>query len=242
MPPEVQDPPQNASSPQVVADVLQWDVRNWSEALRFWERSVEWRQVHNCLELGGREGGLSLWLALHGKNVVCSDYEDTRERAREHHQKYQLGANIEYATIDAVSIPYENHFDVIAFKSMLGAVGGGNDKQRQQLAIDQMHKALKPGGFLLFAENMAGSADPDRQSRLGPGVLGRACRSPSRFRQCRYARRDEVPGLVAGDQRARHREGHGRLGERVGRLRRHAREPRRGPGGRLEAELIFCVQ
>lgn len=157
MPPEVQDPPQNASSPQVIADILQWDVRNWSEALRFWERSVDWPQVHNCLELGGREGGLSLWLALHGKNVVCSDYEDTRERAREHHQKYQLGGNIEYATIDAVSIPYENHFDVIAFKSMLGAVGGGNDKQRQQLAIDQMHKALKPGGYLLFAENMAGS-------------------------------------------------------------------------------------
>ena len=54
-----------------------------------------------------------------------------------------------------------------------------------------------------------------------------------------HARRDEVPGLVARDPRARHGQGDARLGQRAGRLRRHARAPgrrdrrrRRRRGGR----------
>jgi SAM-dependent methyltransferase len=96
-------------------------------------------------------------MALKNKSVVCSDIEDPSQRAREHHGKYRLGGTVEYATIDATSIPYENHFDVIAFKSMLGGVGGGDRIDRQQQAIDQIYKALRPGGKLLFAENLAGS-------------------------------------------------------------------------------------
>jgi 2-polyprenyl-3-methyl-5-hydroxy-6-metoxy-1,4-benzoquinol methylase len=144
-------------SKSLLADVIQWDVRNWSEALRYWERNVDWNRVENCLELGAKEGGLSLWMALKGKSVVCSDVDDTQARARARHAKYDLENPIEYAVIDAADIPFENHFDIIAFKSMLGAIGAGGHKERQQAAIDQMHKALKPGGKLLFAENMAAS-------------------------------------------------------------------------------------
>jgi SAM-dependent methyltransferase len=143
--------------PRLLADIIRWDVHNWSQALDFWERAVDWNRVEHCLELGARDGGLSLWMALKHKSVVCSDIEDPSARAREHHARYHLAGAIEYATIDATSIPYENHFDVIAFKSMLGGVGGGDRIDRQRLAIDQMHKALRPGGYLLFAENLAGS-------------------------------------------------------------------------------------
>ncbi len=142
----------------LVADIIQWDVRNWSEALDFWERNVDWDKVDTCLELGSKEGGLSLWLALKGKSVLCSDVEDSQDRARAHHQKHHLNGAIEYAIVDATDMPYENQFDVIAFKSVLGGIGGGGHKERQQRAIDEIHKALKPGGKLLFVENLAGSA------------------------------------------------------------------------------------
>ncbi len=142
---------------RLVADVIQWDVRNWSVALRFWERNVDWQSVHECLELGGRDGGLSLWLGLKGKHVVCSDVEDNRMRAQQHHLKHGLSSNVEYAVVDALNIPYENRFDLIAFKSVLGGVGRDGRKDRQQQAVDQIHKALKPGGKLLFIENLTAS-------------------------------------------------------------------------------------
>jgi SAM-dependent methyltransferase len=149
-------PPTAAMDKSLLADVIQWDIRNWSEALRYWERNVDWNRVETCLELGAKEGGLSLWMGLKGKSVVCSDVSDTRDRAQKRHEKYHLNSHIEYAVIDATNIPFEDHFDVIAFKSVLGGIDRGQP-ERQQTAIDQVYKALKPGGKLLFAENMAGS-------------------------------------------------------------------------------------
>jgi len=142
---------------RLLADIIHWDVRNWSQAVKFWDRHVDWSQVHTCLELGGREGGLALWMALKGKSVVCSDLMDVERTAKEFHRKYQLDAAIRYQDIDATQIPYENEFDVIAFKSVLGGIGRNGNKRAQQVAIDQIHKALKPGGKLLFAENLTAS-------------------------------------------------------------------------------------
>jgi len=142
----------------LVTDIIRWDVRNWTVALEFWERNVDWDQVATCLELGSQEGGLSLWMGLKGKSVLCTDVEDSRDRAREHHQKHHLNSSVEYAIVDATDMPFENRFDVIAFKSVLGGIGGGGHKDRQQRAIDEIYKALKPGGRLLFVENLVGSA------------------------------------------------------------------------------------
>ena len=47
-----------------------------------------------------------------------------------------------------------NHFDVIVFKSMLGII---NSRDLQAKAIKEMHKALKAGGELFFAENLTAS-------------------------------------------------------------------------------------
>jgi len=141
----------------LLADIIEWDVRNWSRAIDFWQRSVDWSRVETCLELGGRQGGLSLWLALKNKKVVCSDVKDVQSTAPAHHRKYNLDSLIEYRDIDATQIPYENHFDIIAFKSVLGGIGRHGNKAIQQAVIDQIHKALKPGGRLLFAENLVAS-------------------------------------------------------------------------------------
>jgi len=135
-------------------EILQWDTINWSLPLDFWERNLpEAKGKLICLELGCREGGLSLWLALKGHIVIASDLQDTQTTASPLHRKYQLESQITYRDVNALSIPYENYFDIIIFKSILGGIGRNNNLENQRLVIDQIYKALKPGGRLLFAEN-----------------------------------------------------------------------------------------
>lgn len=138
-------------------EILQWDVKSWSEALSYWERNVDWSKVQNGLELGGREGGLSLWLGLKGITTICSDLTDVKKTAEPLHLKHKVNAVIKYQDIDATNIPYTNHFDVIVFKSIIGGIGRGNNFEAQKKVFKEIYKALKPGGKLLFAENLQAS-------------------------------------------------------------------------------------
>ncbi len=140
-----------------IEDIIQWDVKSWSRSLQFWEREMQWENANNCLEIGGREGGLSLWLALKGKKVICSDIHFAKDKAESLHEKYGVKDLVNYEDIDATKIPYENFFDLIVFKSVLGSIGQSNKPELQTEAVKQMYKALKPGGVLLFAENLIGS-------------------------------------------------------------------------------------
>ena len=142
---------------QLLRDIIQWDIKSWSKAILFWDEKVDWTAVDNCLELGAREGSLSLWLALKGKQVICSDIIILKE-AGQLHEKYKVSDNIKYEEIDATGIPYEDYFDVIVFKSVLGGIGKNNNYALQEQAVSEMYKALKPGGKLLFAENLRASA------------------------------------------------------------------------------------
>jgi SAM-dependent methyltransferase len=142
-----------------VTEFIEWDVRNWSTALDFWRQHSR-LEISKCsaLELGSRNGGLSLWMALQGAQVVSSDIDLPTEEAARLHQARGVSHLVQYEAIDATNIPYSSTFDVIVFKSMLGAVGRLGGKQRQVHAVRQMHKALKNGGELFFAENLIGSA------------------------------------------------------------------------------------
>ena len=142
---------------ELMKDIIQWDVISWSKAVKFWDLNVEWDKSQNCLELGGQQGGLSLWLALKGKMTVCSDLNDIKTKAVQLHSRYNISSFIEYQDIDATNIPYENHFDIIVFKSILGGIGRNGNYKMQQKVFKEIHKALKPGGKLLFAENLIAS-------------------------------------------------------------------------------------
>lgn len=143
----------------LIQDVIEWDVENWSRALRFWDANVDLTsRPLQCLELGARRGGIALWLARQGHSVVCSDLEDNRDVASPLHQRYGLQGRITYQAIDATAIPYHESFDIVAFKSLLGGVGWDGNINRQAAAVQSMYRALKPGGALLFAENLRGSA------------------------------------------------------------------------------------
>ncbi|PON15614.1 hypothetical protein C2W62_22905 [Candidatus Entotheonella serta] len=100
---------------QFITDVIHWDMVNWSQALHYWEQSTS-IDFASCqaLELGaGRSGGLSLWLASHGAEVVCSALDEVPSRARATHRSYGVDAQIVYEPLDMRSIPYENAFDVM---------------------------------------------------------------------------------------------------------------------------------
>jgi SAM-dependent methyltransferase len=142
-----------------LTDVVEWDVLNWSLALNFWE---QWSALDltQCvaLELGAANGGLTLWLALKGARVICSDLRGPTREARALHRKYGVEHLIEYRAINATDIPYTNHFDLVIFKSMLGDIGRNDRPDLQAVAMEESYRALKPGGELWFAENLQGSA------------------------------------------------------------------------------------
>ncbi|MDR2706431.1 MAG: class I SAM-dependent methyltransferase, partial [Planctomycetaceae bacterium] len=148
-------------------DIIEWDKSNWAKALPFWEHHLQKAcgtdetkllKDQNVLELGGRRGGLSLWTASFGANVICSDLENPEKIASPIHDKYpELRKLIKYEAINALDIHYENHFDMICFKSILGRVASIHEGADRKMLI-QIHKALKNGGQLLFAENLTATS------------------------------------------------------------------------------------
>lgn len=142
---------------RIINDAIEWDTANWSVALDFWQQQTSLRLSDCCaLELGARNGGLSMWLALNGCHVTCSDLHGPTEMARKLHHRYEVENMVEYATVDATNMTYRDHFDLIVFKSVLGSVGwnASTDSNPIRDAISSIHRALKPGGELWFAENL----------------------------------------------------------------------------------------
>lgn len=142
---------------KIINDIIQWDIRSWSKAIKYWEENIDWSKVQNGLELGGREGGLTLWLGLKGKSIICSDLKNVKETAAPLHLKHNISSLVKYEDIDATNIPYEDHFDIIVFKSIIGGIGSNDNYEKQQQVFKEIYKALKPGGKLLFAENLIAS-------------------------------------------------------------------------------------
>ncbi|WP_316811963.1 class I SAM-dependent methyltransferase [Pedobacter heparinus] len=138
-------------------DIIGWDIENWSRALPFWESFGEINTANNeCLEIGAYGGGLSLWLALNKNKVTCSNLNKPDANTQMVHRKYNCHSAIQYEAIDATAIPYADHFDYIVFKSILGGING-EEPQVKLKVINEMYKSLKPGGKLLFAENLDAS-------------------------------------------------------------------------------------
>jgi SAM-dependent methyltransferase len=142
---------------ELMADVAGWDVATWSKAVRFWEHFVEPMGAPlDVLEVGAGPGGPSLWLASLGHRVTTSNLDKTEEQARPTHERHGVADRVTYLDLDIADLPYENAFDIVVFKSVLGGIPhGGRELQRE--ALVQIRKALRPGGRLVFAENLRGT-------------------------------------------------------------------------------------
>jgi ubiquinone/menaquinone biosynthesis C-methylase UbiE len=127
----------------MLKDYFQWEIRSWSRAYPLWHRTLQAMppEGRHALALGERDGGLSLMLAEHGFTTVCSDLNGPTEQARTLHRTFGWDEAITYEAIDATAIPKADaSFDVVVFKSMIGALGS---KEKQALAIREMHRVLK---------------------------------------------------------------------------------------------------
>jgi SAM-dependent methyltransferase len=143
---------------EILKDIINWDIINWSKALMYWDKNFTFnKNNYVALEVGAREGGLSLWLAMKGCKVICTDLESPEKKASEIHKKYTCSSLISYEALDATNIKYNNHFDIITFKSILGGIGRNDTINLKQQAINEMYQALKPDGVLFFSENIEGS-------------------------------------------------------------------------------------
>ncbi|MBK7868049.1 MAG: class I SAM-dependent methyltransferase [Ignavibacteriales bacterium] len=140
---------------QFIQDVIEWDVVNWSKCLPFFLENAGDIAGKEALAIGERHGGLSLWLSKQGANVISSDLNGVTPEAREMHKLYGVSHAIKYANADLTSLSYpDNTFDIVMFKSVLGAL---RSIQNQQKGISEIYRVLKPGGTLLFAENLVAS-------------------------------------------------------------------------------------
>ncbi|MCB0765280.1 MAG: class I SAM-dependent methyltransferase [Flavobacteriales bacterium] len=136
-------------------DIIQWEVRSWSRILPLWQQHLPTERPLRALGIGEREGGLSLWAARQGIDVVCSDLRPFPNATAALHQRHGVQHRITYAQEDATRLSFpEGSFRVVYFKSVIGAL---TTKERQAQAIKEMHRVLEPGGVLLFAENLHGT-------------------------------------------------------------------------------------
>jgi SAM-dependent methyltransferase len=141
-------------------DIVGWDVVNWGRALDFWEARLGLNLAEcRALELGcGGNGGLSLWLAKRGCKVLCSGYGGVEDAAKAAHRAHGVDRLIGYESIDARAIPFRETFDLVCYKSVLGRIEQDASLKTARDVAGQILQALKPGGRLLFAENLVSTS------------------------------------------------------------------------------------
>lgn len=143
---------------ELIKDIIEWDIDNWKKCLSYWPKN-SYIDINNAsvLELGSRNGGLSLWASMNGANVICSDKDGPTDNAIEKHKKYNVGQLIQYKKINALKIPYKNELDVIISKSVLGSLGYNDNIDNQKIAVSEIYSALRKGGEFWFIENLVAS-------------------------------------------------------------------------------------
>lgn len=148
-----------------IEDIIEWDVQNWSELMVYWYPILQQLpKDKKVLAIGERSGGLSLWLALLGFDVLCTDIEDISLRASILHKKYNVTDKISYHVLDVVNeTGFTGEFDVIIAKSVLGGVKANRSDPNTRgadtrtKAVKNIHRMLKQDGYFFSAENIAGN-------------------------------------------------------------------------------------
>lgn len=143
--------------PGLLRDIIGWDVVNWQQALALWEQILPERlNGWRGLELGAGPGGLSLYFGLKGAQMICSDCDVPAAQIQASHQRY--GLELEYLGLDAwQALPFgDATLDLVCFKSVLGGLRKGAAHDPKAPLLSEIRRVLKPGGWLLLAENLAG--------------------------------------------------------------------------------------
>ena len=144
-------------------DIIEWDVPNWSRALEVWWPAVRAFDPARArvLTVGERNGGLSLWFALLGFRVLCTDYGGPTAAARALHARHGVGHRVAYADADVFALAHADRtFDVVACKSVIGGLkrthldATTRTVANQAAAVAELRRVVAPGGYVLAAENL----------------------------------------------------------------------------------------
>ncbi len=137
-------------TPLPVKDIIEWDIPNWERLINYWTPIVEQLPRNaRILAIGERNGGLSLWLALMGFHVECTDRENPEPSASQLHRKYNVGDKVSYKALDIVhtDLP-DNTYDLVIAKSVIGGLkadprdGSTRSFEVQQKAVNNIHRLL----------------------------------------------------------------------------------------------------
>lgn len=133
-------------------DIINWDVDTWSEILPYWDNQLKNFDKSNtiCIEIGAREGGISLWMAMNGFKIICSDNYYDLEDAKKLHIKYRVEKKVFYKKVNVLNWNEKAKYDIIIVKSVLGAL---QTEERIKTAIENIYNNLNDNGIILFAEN-----------------------------------------------------------------------------------------
>ncbi len=146
-------------------DIIEWDVLNWSRLVKYWIPTLHTFPADaKVLAVGERNGGLSLWLALMGFKVDCTDIKEPSEKAISRHKKYRVSDKITYRQLDIVNdSPIPDTYDLVIAKSVIGGLksnpsdAGTRNFSTQQKAVSNIYAQLKKDGYFLSAENLTGN-------------------------------------------------------------------------------------
>lgn len=194
----------------LLQDVIGWDVRNWSRCLAYWRPWLESLDpgTAKVLVLGERNGGISLWFATLGFNVICTDRQMPGTNVHTLHQRWKIEERVSYAGADVFKLGYpDDYFDVVACKSVIGGLSltyknaATRTLENQKLAVMEIRRVLKPTGMFLGAENLTGT---------GFHMLLRKTRTKRKF-GWRYLKMREIRWLFEGYSDCQ-QESHGCLG------------------------------
>ena len=143
---------------EVWNDAVEWDRPTWRRAFKHWEQHLDSHlgPTADAVEIGGKRGGGSLFLSYrYGISVACSDLGGPDPDARVIHARHGVDGLIHYTDLDATKLALPDAcMDVVMFKSVLGSIGRALGPDGLQAAVSEMARVLRPGGVLLFAENL----------------------------------------------------------------------------------------
>ena len=143
---------------KTINDIIGWDVGIWRKSLKFFDENIDFKKIHNALELGAghQSGGYSLYLAQKGVDTICSSQHKIDEQNKKIYEKYNLSQFIKYEKVDILNIPYTDFFDLVCFKSVLGGIKTNFEpKETLEISFKQITKCLKKDGVLIFSENIS---------------------------------------------------------------------------------------
>jgi len=140
---------------------FEWDSYTWVKSVELWNEAIDKLKKSDIkfLEIGAGRGGMTAYLdKIISGSGYCTDQENPVNNAKKTHELLDVKSDIQYLAADALDLPFQdNFFDIVIFKSVLGAIGAKDSFKNQERAISEMYRVLKPDGMLLFAENLKAS-------------------------------------------------------------------------------------